>query len=961
MRAGAPRRPRLGRWCLLLAALCLTLHLLAWPLVWRLIIQPQADGGRQGFLVEEFAAAQPGGAPRRTVHLPATRLELGQPHTSLRAYGLWRVKTPGFYQIQVRCDDYGSLDLDGRALISQEPATSSLNQGQARVFLEPGPHLLATRLHNSLGSGWLEIWVAAAGQELAPLPLADVAFIDLGNLSAWLKAVAMVQWAGLAGLLAALLGLAVLAGRQTKWSWPQGRPGWGQGVPRPGWGWLWPGPGQALPGLLPPWVMGATLALLAACLAWPSGQRHWFDGLPWGGGPEVLAVAVAIPLLLLLERGFLRRPLVLSLLCGLLLVKLALWAWAPAGGWLLKAYETPARLTAGQWEPTFETRWQPHGSAVMHAPLWEGADLPLAWQARKPISESERVGQPMLLEVEGYVRLPAGAGLALVAAGASQGWFTLSDGQGQAWRLPVAPDLARVQNMPPEAWPGGPAALRGVIHYDRRPWQEWSLIPVVLYPAGAPRVLDGGVALWHEREGLDLSQARLGLFRFLARLFDAGLLCFLLAWVGWALAWGRERGLLSPCLLVASGLGLVLPWVLRGLGLEGHAALICGLAGPLAFSAWQCARQPELARAWAPALGWVALLALGPGLLGHFALDWWPRAGQATLLSYADDFGVYQLYAHRIAVQGDWWLRYMQFLHFQPLYPYLVALLHFFFGQSMMAQNLLDVWAALGAAALLPILACRLGATPARGLVASLIYLAVELGPDFAWHLGRGLQEHTAMLFLLLTALAATRASGRAWTSALAAGLLALLTYLLRQDYAGALAGLGLLGVGLRLGASAQGWPGLALAIWRGWPWLLGYFLVMALGPLMVLGRNKFIGGLAVLTNPGHLEHLLGATNWMHSLSTILCVAPTPGYHCYAAWVLVPGTLLGLAALLWRGWPLRGYPLALAVTLTGLLAPYFIIAPYAYEPRQSVHLLPLAALSLALVALPAKPQGPPPQ
>ncbi|MBI4799468.1 MAG: hypothetical protein HY794_12240 [Desulfarculus sp.] len=902
---------------LLLAVLSLALHLLAWPLVFRLIILPEARTDRQGLLVEEFATAQPGGSPSRVRHHPATRLELSQPDTSLRAHGLWRVKAAGFYQLEIQCDDYGSLSLDGRALISQEPATSSHNQGQARVFLEAGPHLLAVGLHNGPGSGWLTIRVAPAGMEPAPLPLEDVGFIDLGNLSAWLRAVAMAQVAGLAGLLAALLGLAGLAARQSPWPRPEERPGQVRAVSR---------------------------------------QWHWFDGLPWGGGPEALVVAAVIPFLLLLDRGFLRRPLALALLSGLLLVKLALWTWAPASGWLLKAYEAPASLAAGQWEHTYETRWQPQGSGVLQGPLWEGADLPLAWQARKPISESERVGQPLILEVEGYVRLPPGAGLALVAAGAS-GWFTLSGGQDRPWRLPVAAGPEQVKDTHSGAWPGGKAALRGVISYDRRPWREWSLIPVLVEPGGAARVLDQGGVLWREWEGLDLSDAQLGLLNFLARFFDGGIVCFMLAWGGWALASARDRGLLRPCLLAASGMGLLLPWVLRGLGLESHAALICGLAGPLALLCWQAARQPGLAQAWTPALGRVALLALGPGLLGHFVLDWWPQAGQATLLSYGDDFGVYQLYAHKMAVEGDWWLRYMQFLHFQPLYPYIVSLLHVFFGQSMLAQGLLDVWAALGAAALLPVLARRMGCPAARGLAASAIYLAAELGPDFSWHLGRGLQEHTAMLFLLLTALAATSASGRTWTSALTAGLLALLTYLLRQDYAGALAGLGLWAATLRYAGGAQGWRGLGVSALRGWRWLLAYGLVLSLGPLLVLGRNKFIGGLAVLTNPGHIDHLLGATSWLHSMATILCVAPTPGYHCYAAWVLVPGALLGLAALVWRGWPLRGYPLALGVTLAGLLAPYLIIAPYAYEPRQSIHLLPLAALSLALAFREARAEG----
>jgi hypothetical protein len=264
----------------------------------------------------------------------------------------------------------------------------------------------------------------------------------------------------------------------------------------------------------------------------------------------------------------------------------------------------------------------------------------------------------------------------------------------------------------------------------------------------------------------------------------------------------------------------------------------------------------------------------------------------------------------------------------------------------MLAQGMLDVWAALGAACLLPVLTLRLGGAFPWGLAAALVYLAAELGPDFSWHLGRGLQEHTAMLFLILTVYSATSARTSPWTC----GALALVTYLLRQDYALALGGLGLLAVSARAGQGVDNWRVLLAQAWRGRRWLAAYGLVLGVGPLLVLARNKFIGGQWVLTNPGHIGHLLGATNWQHSIATILCAAPTPGYHCYAALVLLPGALLGLLALLWRRWPLADYPLALGLTLAGLLAPYLIIAPYAYEPRQSIHLLPLAALSLALAA-----------
>ena len=957
MKQDRPASLRPWRSWLAMAALSLLLYHLAWPLVFQVVILPEAQTGRQGFLVEEFGNIEPSGQPLSTRFHPSTRLGLANPDTSLRAFALWRVDSPGFYRLRLECDDYGSLSLDGRALISMEQATTALNQGEARVFLQTGPHLLVARLSNGPGRGWLAIKVATAGGEPQDLPLAAIGFIDLGNVGAWLKAVAIAQWVCLACLLAALLALLRLALIK---SLPP-RPG--QAPHKPGGGrldrlrgLLWPGHGS-LPRALPPGLGPALcLALLGACLALPSGPRHWFDGLPWSNGPEVMAALVLIPLLLLLDRGFLRRRLSLALLLGLLIAKLILAVWAPASGWTLRAYATPKALAAGAWEPTFESLWQPRGSGRLQGPLWEGGDLPLAWQARKRISQPERIGEPMILEVEGYARLPQGAGLALAAGGASRGSFTATDEQGTAWELPVAPGLAELPGADSGVWPRGKVRVRAVIAYDSRPWQDWSLIPALVGPGGGVSPLKDNGVLWQGRQGLDMSSSSLGLFSVLARLFDGGLLLFLAGWGIWAIGSVQNRGIASPALLTGSALGLALPWILRGLGLDLNTALILGLGAPLGAWIWLAARNARLAGAWSPDLGRLMLLGVGPGLLGFFLISWWPQAGQATLLSYGDDFGVYQLYAHKMVVEGDWWLRYMQFLHFQPLYPYIAALLHVLFGQSMLAQGLLDVWAALGAAALLPVLTHRLGGSVAWGLAAALFYLAAELGPDFTWHIGRGLQEHTAMLLLMLTAFAVSTAKG-AWASAWTAGALAMLTYLLRQDYLGALAGLGLLAVSTRPGNGGRSWSGLLRGALAGWRWLLIYYLAILSGALMVLLRNKFIGGRFVLTNPGHIDHLLGTTNWLHSMAVILCMVPTPVYHSYVALVLMPGTALGLAAIFWRRWPLAGYPLALGLTLAGLLAPYLILAPYAYEPRMSVHLLPLAALSLALGVQGARPAG----
>ena len=68
-----------------------------------------------------------------------------------------------------------------------------------------------------------------------------------------------------------------------------------------------------------------------------------------------------------------------------------------------------------------------------------------------------------------------------------------------------------------------------------------------------------------------------------------------------------------------------------------------------------------------------------------------------------------------------------------------------------------------------------------------------------------------------------------------------------------------------------------------------------------------------------------------------------------SAFVVTLGTFLALAALLWRQKPLSNVPLSLGIMLLGLMAPYLFYASYAYPPRFSIHLLPLAILSFMII------------
>lgn len=62
------------------------------------------------------------------------------------------------------------------------------------------------------------------------------------------------------------------------------------------------------------------------------------------------------------------------------------------------------------------------------------------------------------------------------------------------------------------------------------------------------------------------------------------------------------------------------------------------------------------------------------------------------------------------------------------------------------------------------------------------------------------------------------------------------------------------------------------------------------------------------------------------------------------------GVFVALLALFWRPKPLFNFPLSFGVIFIGLLSPYMFLWVGAYPPRFSIHILPLALLSLVFVS-----------
>jgi hypothetical protein len=283
----------------------------------------------------------------------------------------------------------------------------------------------------------------------------------------------------------------------------------------------------------------------------------------------------------------------------------------------------------------------------------------------------------------------------------------------------------------------------------------------------------------------------------LAKGLDYGLLAWLGGWALWALRALWRRGILDAPLLVLLGLTAGLPHLLLRFVRDPVHLLPLGIAVALAAAllVLDARMRPRAWAARANRLGTTLLAVLGPGALAWFLWLYGPTAGAMTYYSHGDDWLIYQVLARRIFLTGDWLDAADGVWHMQPLYRYVVAWCHALFGQSSAAQDLLDVWSALGAAALCAAMARALGLRVWAALGAAALFAAAEFLGPFRHHLGRGLQEHLGMLGVMATAWAVLRARGMRGegAGAAAAGLLAVLAYWTRQDHLGVLAALGLL------------------------------------------------------------------------------------------------------------------------------------------------------------------------
>jgi len=159
-----------------------------------------------------------------------------------------------------------------------------------------------------------------------------------------------------------------------------------------------------------------------------------------------------------------------------------------------------------------------------------------------------------------------------------------------------------------------------------------------------------------------------------------------------------------------------------------------------------------------------AFLLLGVPWLSVFVVNHLWQVGRFTLYPLGDDWLNYQVLAHRIFMQGYWLEGGERAFFHQPLYRWVLGILHVLFGDSSIGEVYWDAVGLLIGALFCGFLVKRLAGFR-WGMAATVTVLAtVTIGPN--WYMvGRGLTEITALTFASLAGFSLLRARLGRWSS----------------------------------------------------------------------------------------------------------------------------------------------------------------------------------------------------
>jgi hypothetical protein len=713
---------------------------------------------------------------------------------------------------------------------------------------------------------------------------------------------------------------------------------------------------------------------LVAVIALPTGITAWFDGLPWSSSVETLVISVLLPFLVIVGYRFLFLRWSIVFLSVLLILKIAMFIGAPASGWQVKVYpdmtldevkqnkwnkEIYETVTSRQWVKTYVTRWIGNFSGILQSPWTQKTQFPMDWflpegVAAKNEKEQFEAIHPWI-NYEGAVFLPPGSSLVIVARGVVDGTLMFHDLTGEKVVVPLAKDYQEARELALHAPTGGRGSVSGKLQFKGK---EWSFIPVLVDLNGTVSSRLGRSVLWQNPSELSMSSSTRQLYGLVSWIIDIGVSLFFIAWGVLSFLFLTQEKTLSLPLAIFSVVVIILTFLLEPLYtfvIEtfhfidpskvtnlGFSVVITGI-GFLLWVSWRDDYQSFRPKQ----IGTTVFLLFGPAMLIFFSNKWLPQIGHWSLWSQGDDWTSYQNFAYKIVVDGQWLNAGEGVFTMQPLYRYFVGFYHFLFGQSAFVQRMADVWCILGAATLIACLIVRFRLPALIAFFSSIAYLMANLIGTFRYRIGEGLVENHAMIFMMLAAWLLYRSREEArYYQIILATLFGIIGYWMRQDHLGAIAGLAFLALEPVEGLTG-GWQGYWERFKLHWRQIALYWGGGILSVLLICYRNWFLGGAFFPTDTQHPNFFEVYEKAKFYL--ILTGDEWPVFPSISGIVVTLGVFMALLALVWRPKTLSNFPLSLGIIFIGLLAPYAFLGTGVYQPRFSIHILPLAILSWAFL------------
>jgi hypothetical protein len=704
-------------------------------------------------------------------------------------------------------------------------------------------------------------------------------------------------------------------------------------------------------------------------LALPTEIHAWFDGLPWTGGVETVALSVVIPFLLILRWRFLSQRSSILFIFALLFLKAILFFGSPSSGLLVKVYPNlsqesktaidPFKKVKDEgWVRTYATLWNKNASGILLAPWNKKMEFPLDWVlftsvcVRKAHVCYDAVNA--IIEIEGALLIPKGKKFSFLAKGVEGGTLLATNERGVSFILEPIQSIEDVIQQKYNIPTDGRWEISGKLSYSG---PDWSFVPVLVENNGKVATDLGREVLWQNYADLLSSSSLIGFYKLLSIVVDGGIVVFLLLWIVAIIKSMIKKQILNIPFSIFCVSAVCLPYIMAPFFAKilkivrlsdpvntaylGVSFLVVG-ASFLFWAKW----KKDLRNFQAATITLSTLMLFAPALLFYFSKKWWHLIGQGFNWGSGDDWIAYQSYGRRVVVEGDWLRASEGVFTMQPLYRYIVGIYHWLFGQTAFAQNMADVWCFLGAAILIACFAGKFRVSPAVILIACITYLSINLMGSFRYLIGRGLTENHAMFFLVIGAWFIYRAREGSTKLVVLAALLGIFGYWIRLDHLGAVAGLAFLLLEPVDGPTG-GWKGYwdrfqlqrkRLSLY----WGLGIFSV-----LLISFRNWWLGGDFFVSNTSHGNFIRDLDRGNYYL--ILTGNSWGHFPSIAGFIMTIGVLLALLALIWRPKPLLNFPLSLGIIFVGLLAPYSVLWTGGYPPRWSVHVLPLSVLVVAIL------------